>query len=310
MLKEIITSFSRNKLKYMENVDLEEFSNSKTGGIVPLMIYPHNVEQLKYILKILDNNKQKKIVLGNMTNVVIASGKLDYAIINMSEFITIPKFDEENQTIEVSAGYKMKDLAQWALKNSLSGLQWMEGIPGTVGAGSYMNAGFLPGQDFQSHLVSATVLMPDFTVQIIKNKEMGFSYRRSILQKNGGIVLSVSLLIRRGKKWKIAIRMNQYHRRRARHQPLSLPSAGTVFVPPTPYHVGGILPKLGLVGYKVGGAQVSKKSPGFIVGIDNMTGEDYYKLVKLIQKKVLDQYGIELEPEVRLLGFKSSDENK
>ena len=71
--------------------------------------------------------------------------------------------------------------------------------------------------------------------------------------------------------------MNQYHRRRARHQPLSLPSAGTVFVPPTPYHVGGIMPKLGLVGYKVGGAQVSKKSPGFIVGIDNMTGEDYYR---------------------------------
>ncbi len=310
MFKKIITSFSKNKIKYIENVKLEKFSNTKTGGVALLMTYPHNVEQLKYILKILEINKQKKFILGNMTNVVIASGTLDYVIINMSEFITVPKFDEQSHILEVSAGYKMKDLSKWALNHSLSGLQWMEGIPGTVGAGSYMNAGFLPGQDFQSYLVEATVLMPNLTIRTIKNKEMEFAYRKSVLQKNGGIVLSVALLLRRGKKWKIAIRMNQYHRRRAKHQPLLLPSAGTVFVPPTPYHVGGILPQLGLVGYKIGGAQVSKKSPGFIVGVNHMTGEDYYALVGFIQKKVLNQYGIELEPEVRLLGFESSDENK
>lgn len=309
-INEVVHAFADLNIKYLKNINLRDFSHTKTGGKIQLMVYPHKLNELKSILTELKENNLNYIVLGDMTNVAIASNNLNFVVINMSEFLSKPIYNEEKNILEVSAGYEMKQLAQWGLEHSVSGLQWMEGIPGTVGAGVYMNAGFLAGQDFQSYLIDATVLMSDLTVQTISNRVMNFSYRKSILQNNGGIVLSIRLLVRKGKKWRVALKMARYHHRRAKHQPLELPSAGTVFIPPTPYHVGGMLPKLGLVGYQIGGAQISEKSPGFIVGVDHMTGEDYYALVKLIQKKVMDTYGIELIPEVRLLGFRPFDENK
>lgn len=307
---EIIERLQQQDIKIIQNVKLSTFTHTKTGGNVPLMVFPKNKNELIFILSVVRDSELSITVLGSMTNVAVASGELRTIIINMTDFITEPVFDSKTNVLTVSAGYEMKRLSQWAMNHSITGLQWMEGIPGTVGAGAYMNAGFLAGHDFQSCMIDATVLMPDLTMQTISNSKMNFSYRRSVIQKNEGIVLSVRFLLRVGKKWKIYLKMAQYHRRRAKNQPLELPSAGTVFVPPTPYHVGGMLPKLGLVGYRIGGAQVSEKSPGFIVGVDHMTGEDYYDLVKFIQKQVMDNYGIELEPEVRLLGFKSINENK
>lgn len=294
------------KIEHILNPNLSEYSHSKTGGIIPIMVFPRNTEQLMSVISELQQLEDRFIILGGMTNVVVASGNLHFNVINMSKFINEPILDTKDCIVTVSAGYEMKQLSQWAMENSLNGLQWMEGIPGTVGGGVFMNAGFLPGQDFQNVLIDAQVLMPDMSVKTITNKEMNYSYRKSIIQQNGGIVLSARLLLRRGKKWKIALRMAQYHRRRAKNQPLDLPSAGTVFIPPKPYHVGGLLPKMGLVGHRIGGAEISPKSPGFIVGVDHMTGEDYYGEVKFIQKSIKEKYGINVEPEVRLLGFKDA----
>lgn len=306
----LINGLVKEHIKFDEDIELSKLTNTRTGGIIRLIIYPKAINELKFTLSELRKNNLESIILGDMTNVAIASAHLNFVVVDMTEYLSEPMFDEESSILDVSAGYKMKALSQWALDHSISGLQWMEGIPGTVGAGTYMNAGFLPGQDFQSYLVNTTVLMPDLSIRVITNREMNFSYRRTILQENKGIVLSTKFLLRKGKKWKIAARMMQYHRRRAKNQPLNLPSAGTVFVPPTPYHVGGMLPKLGLVGYRIGGAQISEKSPGFIVGIDHMTGEDYYALVRFVQKQIRDSYGMELEPEVRLLGFETVNGKK
>lgn len=297
------------QIKSLLNVRLENYTHSKTGGNIPAMFYPHNVEELKKIIKVFNENSIEFKILGGLTNIVVASGELNFNVINMSEFESrMPVIDRFNDSlvVKVPASCSMKFLSKWAVENSINGLQWMEGIPGTVGAGVFMNAGFLPGQDFRSVLVDAEILMPDYKIITIKNSDMDFSYRKSILQKNGGIVLFARLLVRTGKKWKIALRTLQYHKRRAKHQPLEYPSAGTVFVPPMPYHVGGMIPKLGLVEYTIGGAQISRKSPGFIINIGNMTGEDYFNLIKYIQNKFFMTYGISLEPEVRLLGF--SDE--
>lgn len=297
-------------IEFEHDYSLQDLTNTQTGGVVSFLVFPHEVEELKEAIRCLKELLMPVIVLGDMTNVAIASGKLNFNVICMSHFKNNPVFDCKSNIVTVYAGYKMKKLSKWAIEHSISGLQWMEGIPGTVGAGVYMNAGFLPGQDFQNHVIDAQVLMPDLSIRTLTNKELCFQYRFSSLQKNGGIVLSTRLLVRKGKKWKIKLRVAQYHNRRARNQPLDFPSAGTVFVPPTPFHVGGMLPKLGLIGYRIGGAQVSKKSPGFIIGIDHMTGEDYYTLVRFIQKKVKASYGIELEPEVRLLGFETIDKQK
>lgn len=308
LCKLAIGQLTQYKVEIVENVNLRDYTNTKTGGKVLFMVYPNNAEELKKTILVLKKSTLSYLVLGDMTNVAVSSKKLNLVIVNMSKFIASSVFDWKSNILTVSAGTEMRKLSRWALDNSISGLQWMEGIPGTVGAGVYMNAGFLIGQDFGSFLVDTDVLMPDGEIRTFSNQELNYGYRKSALQSNGGIVLSARLLLRTGKKWKIRLRMHQYHTRRRKNQPLEYPSAGTVFVPPTPYHVGGMLRELKLLGKTIGGAQISEKSPGFIINIGDMTGEDYFEMVKFIQKEIWTKYAIKLEPEVRLVGFGTNAE--
>ncbi|QEA35197.1 UDP-N-acetylmuramate dehydrogenase [Weissella soli] len=292
------------------NQKLKDYSHTKTGGTVKLMFFPKNLDQLKMVINWARSANEHFVILGEMTNVAIASGSLNFVVINMSNYNSIePKWDG-NRILTVTASYKMKELSNWAINNNIRGLGWMEGIPGTVGAGIYMNAGFLLGQDMETYLVDVTYLdLKDMSVKTLKNQELKFGYRYSKLQEMDAIILSGRFLLNEiPNDWKKAIRkirykkiMREYHERRQNNQPLDLPSAGTVFVPPYPWHVGGMLRELGLVGYQIGGAQISAKSPGFIVGVDNMTGEDYFSMVRFIQNEVKVHYDIDLEPEVILL---------
>lgn len=295
------------------NVKLEQFTNTRTGGVVNNMYFPTNLEQLIDLVKTLKSNGSKFEVLGDMTNVAVASGQLEFDVINMSEYQdSEPKIINQRELV-VGAGYKMMDLAYWSVKNRLKGLAWMEGIPGTVGAGIFMNAGFLPGQDIQTYLLDVTFLnIETMQVETLKNSDLKFRYRYSTLQEMDVIILEGRFLMTKLpntikghlKVIKQKNLLRKYHKRRSKNQPLELPSAGTTFVPPTPWHVGGMLRELNLVGHKIGGAQISEKSPGFIVGAGEMTGEDYRDLVCFVQRRINDEYGVQLVPEVRFLGFR------
>lgn len=296
------------EIENVKNVPLRTLSNSKTGGIARIIYYPKIESELIYLIKRFKVSNQKFYIFGSMTNVVFSEDNINNPIICMTNFNNkMIDYDLSTSTVTVGAGVLMKDLSKWGLLNSINAFQWMEGIPGTVGAGTYMNAGFLQGQDYWSFLIDCRVLLPDLSIVTLKNSDLHFSYRFTELQKNGGVVLSSRFLVRPGKKWKIRIRMRQYHNRRAKNQPLDYPSSGTVFVPPTPFHVGGMLRQLDLIGYSIGGAQISEKSPGFIINTGNMTGEDYYNLVNFIQKRIKDNFDIDLVPEVRLVGFEKND---
>lgn len=295
------------------DVKLEDFTHTKTGGMVNKMYYPTNLNQLIELIQTLKKNNRKFEVLGDMTNVAIASGQLDFDVINMSKYCDSDPTLINNRELVVGAGYKMIDLAYWSVKRKLKGLAWMEGIPGTVGAGIFMNAGFLPGQDIQTFLLEVKSLNLDtLEVETLKNADLNFRYRFSVLQEMNVIILEGSFLMKKLPNTlkgnlqyiKQILLLHKYHKRRSRNQPFDLPSAGTTFVPPTPWHVGGMMRELKLVGHSVGGAQISKKSPGFIVGVNRMTGEDYRDLVLFIQDRVQEEYDIKLAPEVRLLGFK------
>lgn len=300
------------KVKYIRNAVLSNYSYTRTGGEVPLMFFPKDVSELKTLLHWIQEKNFKYIILSGMTNIAVASGKLNFLVINMSEYAEYePKWDGKN-FLKVSAGYEMKKLARWTNSKNLKGLEWMEGIPGTIGAGIYMHAGFLLGQDMQTYLVDVEYLdLNDMQIKTINNQSLQFRYRYSKFQDMNVIVLSGRFLVTEIKDdWKKSIRvikqrklMNDYHKRRENNQPLEFPSAGTVFVPPFPFHVGGMLRELNLVGYQIGGARISEKSPGFIIGVDNMTGEDYYQLVMHIQKEIKKHYNVDLIPEVRLIGF-------
>lgn len=300
-------------IERVENVSMSNLTHTKTGGIVPVMFYPKNLGELKRVVMHMKQLHQRFEILGGMTNIAVASGNLDFIVINMSKYAyAIPKF-EEADILKVSASYEMKKLAVFAVDNDIYDLAWMEGIPGTVGAGVYMNAGFLPNEEFGQFLIDVEVLDLDtLEVRTIKNYQLGFTYRYSNLQHQNVVILSVRLLVRQlAKSWKIGLqrtklkkKMKKYHERRSNNQPLERPSAGTVFVPPFPYHVGWMLRELHLVGYRLGTVEISTKSPGFIVGYgDKVLGEDYYEMVQFIKRVILEKYDIELTPEVRLLGF-------
>ncbi|MFT9033229.1 MAG: UDP-N-acetylmuramate dehydrogenase [Leuconostoc mesenteroides] len=300
------------KIKYLKNVDLSSYTYTKTGGYVPIMFFPKVISELKHLMVWLRENKLNYITLSGMTNIAVASGKLSFVVVNMSEYNEAEPEWNGGKFLNVSASYEMKKLAKWTFKRNIKGLAWMEGIPGCVGAGIYMHAGFLLGQDMQTYLVDAQYLdLDDLQVKTISNQELLFRYRYSKFQDMNAIILSGRFLVSKIQEdWKKNLRrfkykrlMNRYHNRRKTNQPLNFPSAGTVFVPPYPYHVGGMLRELNLVGYQIGGAKISEKSPGFIISVDNMSGEDYYKLVQHIQKEIKKNYSIDLIPEVRLIGF-------
>ncbi|MFG6672831.1 UDP-N-acetylmuramate dehydrogenase [Leuconostoc lactis] len=303
-------------VEYIKNVNLSDYTYTQTGGITPLMLFPKNIVELKKIILWLREKKLKYVILSGMTNIAVASGILDFIVINMSNFnVSDPLWDDRG-FLKVSASFEMKKLATWTIERDVQGLAWMEGIPGTVGAGIYMHAGFLLGQDMQTYLVDAEYLdLNDMQVKIITNQELQFRYRFSKFQEMNAIVLGGSFLLHKiPDDWKKPFRrmkykklMSSYHDRRIRNQPIDFPSAGTVFVPPYPFHVGGLLREMNLVGYRIGGAQISTKSPGFIIGVDNMTGEDYYKMVVYIQQRIKSEYDIDLIPEVRLFGFDSEN---
>jgi len=293
------------------NVLLRERTHTKTGGRVQYVFYPHNLEELKTVVSTLKSDDVYFEIFGEMTNIAVSEDNLDFVVINMMRYDENldPEWDGK-RFLTVSASMKMKKLAVWAYNSSIKGLAWMEGIPGTVGAGIFMNAGFLVGQDMETYLVSAEYLdLDDLEVKNVQNQDLNFRYRYSKFHDMNAIVLKGTFLLYPLKrdwkhvlrKYKLKLQMNKYHARRANNQPLGLPSAGTVFVPPTPWHVGGMMRELNMVGYQIGGAQISPKSPGFIVNVGGMTGEDYFKLVEYMQTKVHDNYNLTIVPEVRLI---------
>ncbi|WP_134644343.1 UDP-N-acetylmuramate dehydrogenase [Weissella cibaria] len=294
-----------------EDVWLRERTHTKTGGKVPYIFYPRNLDELKKVVTTLKSDNVYFEVLGEMTNIAVSEDDLDFVIVNMMRYENEaePVWDG-NRFLTVSASMKMKQLAIWAFNSNIKGLAWMEGIPGTVGAGIFMNAGFLVGQDMETYLVSAEYLdLDDLQVKTVQNQGLDFRYRYSKFHDMNAIVLQGTFMVYPLKRdWKLPLRkyklktqMNEYHVRRAKNQPLELPSAGTVFVPPMPWHVGGMMRELNLVGHQIGGAQISPKSPGFIVNVGGMTGEDYFDLVDFMQNKVYENYNLRIVPEVRLI---------
>lgn len=294
-------------VKVDKNIDVSTLTHTQTGGICQYVIYPENTEQLLNVIRILTRETVKFIVVGGLTNVVFSSNTTDTVILSMTRFGNNMSISEEHgqPILNVDAKFETKEVAKYLLNRGIAGFQWAEGIPGTIGGAVYMNASaYGPGID--ASLIDARVLTPNLEVKTLTNKDFDFRYRKSSIQEKGYIILSARFLLRYGTKWKIALRMMHYHRQRAKSQPLELPSAGSVFVPPTPYHVGGMVPKMKLQHTRVGGMEVSGENYGFIVNIGHGTGEDYLKLVEIIETRIEQEYGICLEREVRFFGFSDS----
>lgn len=283
----------------IENASLSEYTSFRTGGRCPLLVTPSNVEGLKSVIKSLNENKVPFITLGNGSNCLAPDEGVEKVIIRIADGLTELRLENED-TIYCGAGVKLASLCKFALDNSLSGLEFAYGIPGSCGGAVFMNAGAYGGE-MKDVIFKVNHLDKNAEVGSLCKDELGLSYRTSAYQKNGCIITGAVLKLNKGEKAEIKAKMDDLISRRKEKQPLEYPSAGSTFKRPEGYFAGALIEQCGLKGKQSGGAQVSEKHSGFIVNKGGATSTDILNLIETVKNTVLNETGVTLEPEVRIL---------
>ena len=270
----------------------------RTGGPAAAFLVPENEETMLQLLAMLSENKIPFYILGNGTNVVFCDEILPYYIISSERLQGISMTEEG--TVSAQAGAALSRVALFAYENSLAGMEFASGIPGSVGGGILMNAGAYGGE-LKDIILSVRCCRRDGTfVQELPREKCDFRYRHSIFQDGDYVILSAVLRLDKGEKSDIAAKMKELNARRREKQPLDLPSAGSAFKRPEGYYAAALIEQCGLKGTSVGGAQVSEKHAGFIVNTGTATSADLEALLTLVSNTVKEKTGIELQREVIL----------
>ncbi len=297
IIKEII---SRHLGKVLINEKISNYTTYKVGGKARAICYPKSEDDLIELVRLLKKSKIKYFVLGNGSNVLFSDKMYDGIIIKLDN---LNKINIQGNLIEVGAGYPLVKLSRDAMRSSLVGLEFASGIPGTVGGAVFMNAGAY-GEDMSKIIESVRILNSNLEIVERSNKDMQFSYRTSVLQEHlDEICLSAKLKLVYGDSLEIEKIMSERRAQRKETQPLTLPSAGSVFRNPTGMYAGKMIEDMGLKGYTVGRAKVSEKHANFIVNMGNAKASDIKKIIDLIKQKALTKYGVRLHVEQRLINW-------
>ncbi|WP_243114097.1 UDP-N-acetylmuramate dehydrogenase [Butyrivibrio sp. XB500-5] len=283
----------------IENEDMSRHTTFKTGGPASLFISPADTEQLKKVIEVLDRISADFFILGNGSNILVSDKGYDGAVISLRKFSEVTLKDDT--TIVAEAGALNSAIASFARDNSLTGFEFAAGIPGTIGGAMIMNAGAYDGE-MKLVTKEVTVLSPSGEIMVLDNSTMEFGYRTSAIKGRGYVVLSVELSLTKGDQAAINEKMADLAARRRDKQPLEYPSAGSTFKRPEGYFAGKLIEDAGLRGYSVGGAAVSDKHCGFVINKGGATSSDIYRLITEVKDKVQKESGVELEPEVIMLG--------
>ncbi len=292
-IQEILPGIS---LKFSE--PMEKHTSFRIGGPAQVMALPKNAEELSKILKaskLLDLNVR---ILGAGTNILAPDAGISGMVICLKDCLDGMELLPDNR-VRIAAGVTMARGAMFAAGQSLSGLEFAHGIPGTVGGGVYMNAGAYGGEICQV-CESVDVMDMDGNIQTIPGSEMGFSYRHSRLEDEGGIVLSAVFALALKPEKEIREKMQELMAKRRASQPLDKPSAGSAFKRPVGGYAAALIDGAGLKGYRVGDAAISEKHAGFAVNLGKATAADVQELLRQVSDKVFENSGICIEPEVRI----------
>lgn len=274
---------------------LSSHTTFRIGGDASLFVSPADEDQLIGVISYLEKNGIRYFLLGKGSNVLFDDAGYDGAVVSTSKLDKISVCGNE---ITAQCGASFTYLASVAAENSLSGLEFAYGIPGSVGGAVFMNAGAY-GSETAAVLKSSRYLdISDCTVKTLPLEEHLFGYRDSVFRHRRFIHLSSVFALQAGDKAQIRAYMNELMQRRRDKQPLEYPSAGSVFKRYPGRYTAQMIDEAGLRGLSVGGAQVSEKHAGFIVNKGNATSSDVIALVGKVRKAIKDKYGIEIECEI------------
>lgn len=282
------------------SADMRAYTSFQAGGKADLLVIPYNEEELKTILQRIAEQKVPLVVMGKGTNLLVRDGGYHGIIIRLEEAFS--SIAVEGNELVAGAGASLSAIARAAMEQNLSGLEFASGIPGSVGGGVFMNAGAYGGELKDVVRQVRVISCNGSQTRTVENEEMAYGYRHSSLMSTREIVLEASFCLSCGIREDIVAKMKDFNDRRNTKQPMELPSAGSFFKRPHGFYAGKLIEDAGLKGVTVGGAQVSPKHSGFIVNIGNATASDIISLMKVVQATVMDQFGVIIEPEVRIIG--------
>ncbi len=262
------------------------------------MAFPKNVRELAELLKVSALLDCKCAILGAGTNVLAPDEGLSGLVICLKDCLDGMERLSDNR-IRVMAGVTMSRAAVFAANLGLSGLEFAHGIPGSVGGGVYMNAGAYGGEICQV-CDRVEVMDRQGNTRWLRNAEMDFSYRHSVLETTSDIVICAEFSLTPAQPEAIKARMKELIGKRSASQPLELPSAGSAFKRPKGGYAAALIEQAGLKGFRVGNAGISEKHAGFAVNLGGATAADVKELLQTVSDKVFEQSGIRLEPEIRI----------
>ena len=278
---------------------MKNYTTFRIGGPADLLIQPSSEEELIRIAAYLRQKDISAVVLGNGSNVLVKDGGIRGVVIKIGKNMGNIRTEGEELTAEAGGVVAGGD---WpAADGGLTGMEFAAGIPGSVGGAVFMNAGAYGGEMSQI-IVSCRALMPDGALREFSKEELKLGYRTSVFSQNGGIVTSCRMKLQAGDRETIYGYMRELAGRRTEKQPLNLPSAGSTFKRPEGYFAGKLIQDSGCRGLRVGGARISQKHAGFVVNEADASAEDVIRLIRLVQMRVRDCFGVDLEPEVRIIG--------
>lgn len=273
----------------------------RVGGPAAYFVSPDSEEALRQVLFLCREERMPYYILGNGSNLLVSDRGYNGVVILMEAgFSEI--YEETPGEITAGAGALLSRIAREALKRSLTGLEFAAGIPGTMGGAVVMNAGAYDGE-MKNVIKSVRVMEKTGGILVLSPEELSLEYRYSCIPEKEYIVLSAVLSLKNGRKEAIHSKMAEFAERRREKQPLEYPSAGSTFKRPAGYFAGKLIEDAGLRGCRRGGAQVSDKHCGFVINKDGATAEDIRSLCRYVQKKVKETSGVDLETEVRMIGW-------
>ena len=285
-------------LELREHEPMARHTTFRIGGPVRLMAMPRSEGEVLACLREAERAQVRLVVLGNGSNLLAADGEIPCFAVLLTGLDALERTGERE--IWAGAGVSLARLASFAAQEGLAGLEFAHGIPGTLGGGVLMNAGAYGGEMVQV-VKEVAAAGRNGGVETVPAEQCGFSYRRSAFSDGERVILGARFHLEPDDPAAIRGRMDELARRRKEKQPLEYPSAGSMFKRPQGHFAAALIDQCGLKGLTVGGAQVSEKHAGFVINRGGATCADVLALVDQVKERVLQQTGVELEMEVRVL---------
>lgn len=288
--------------KVCENESLDKHTSFKVGGKCKAFIDINDAKSCRELVLYCKENNIDFIVMGKGSNLIVDDRGYNGAVLHFgSDYSGIELL--ENDTVFCKSGTSLSALCLFALENSLSGLEFAWGIPGSVGGAVYMNAGAYGGE-ISDVIISAEYIDLNGEIHAIVKEDMDFSYRHSCFSGGKGIILGASFKLQKGKKEEIRAKMDELMQRRRDKQPLEYPSAGSTFKRPNGSYASLLIEQCGLKGLSVGGAKVSEKHSGFVINTGKASFNDIMELIEKVRKIVKEKTGYELECEPEIIRYR------